>query len=286
MFAPHSPGSGAGLAPGRAVVSAARPKAATLPDDPGQRGPYEVRRVSITFPGIDGRPARADLHVPVGEGPFVGNVYAHGFGSNRRHARGAGAHLASWGVVTVAPAIGFNARPEHSARIVEAAIDYLHSAPDELGVELDLSRGVAVSGHSFGGLAASLAASHPGVSALVALDPNDNRSRAGRAHAGRVTVPSAFVFGGPQFLNKNGPALYDAIAGPKQKYSMPTARHLDFMSNSPDGKDAPGFELAMRTATAFILHHTAGSDRFDAYLGNGEAVRAAVARGEITAELD
>ena len=86
--------------PVHVATAAAFATAGTVVADPGQRGPYRVRKLDVQLRFADGSTNRAHVYVPEGDGPFVPAIYTSGLMGNRRHGTGTATQLASWGVVT------------------------------------------------------------------------------------------------------------------------------------------------------------------------------------------
>jgi len=257
-----------GLGPSATALETGRP--------PGQRGPFEVHKIEMTLGGN-----QVDVYLPVGKGPFPLNVYASGLSHSQRHATANANHFASWGLVTVVPSLGGNLNPVNSGRTVEKVLTDLSQRTQLQGTQID-PHSIAVSGHSFGGLTATLAADHPAVKALLALDPNDNllQMNPGQHHAPEVQVPAAFIFGdgGP---NNLGPGIYHELASP-QKYALELKDmpHLNFVSSS-EWPNQPGQQRALDFATAFLLNELGGLSATQPYLANGKETKAAMRSGEL-----
>jgi hypothetical protein len=256
------------LGPSQAALEAGRP--------PGQPGPFEVNKIEMTLGGN-----QVDVYLPKGPGPFPVNVYASGLSHSQRHATANANHFASWGMVTVVPSLGGNMNPVNSGRIVEKILSDISQQNQFQGTPIQ-PEAIAVSGHSFGGLTASLAADHPAVKALLALDPNDNllQMNPGRRHAPQVNVPAAFIFGdgGPNDL---GPDIYHEL-GSTRKYALELKHmpHLNFVSTSK-WPNQRGQQRALDFATAFLLHELGGLKATQPYLANGSETLAATRKGEL-----
>ncbi len=255
------------LGPSQAALEAGRP--------PGQPGPFEVTKIEMTLAGN-----QVDVYLPKGPGPFPMNIYASGLSHGQRHATANANHFASWGILTVVPSLGGNIDPVKSGRIMENIVSELNQRKEIQGTAVQ-PEAIAVSGHSFGGLSASLAADHPGVKALLALDPNDNlfQLNPGRSNASRVHVPAAFIFGdgGPNDL---GPGIYHELSSTR-KYAFEFKRmpHDNFISTA-QMPNKRGQQRALDFATAFLLHELGGLRATQPYLPEGEETRAAIRKGE------
>jgi hypothetical protein len=257
-----------GLGPSAAALESGRP--------PGQRGPFQVNKIKMTLAD-----QQVDVYLPVGKGPFPVNVYATGLSHTQRHAKANANHFASWGMVTIVPSLGGNLNPVNSGQSIEKILSDLSQRKKLQGTQIDPNL-IAVSGHSFGGLTATLAADHPAVKALLALDPNDNllQMNPGRRQASQVQVPAAFIFGdgGP---NNLGPGIYHELASPqKYAFELKDMPHLNFVSSS-EWPNQPGQERALDFATAFLLHELGGLSATQPYLADGKETKAAMRSGEL-----
>jgi dienelactone hydrolase len=244
---------------------------------PGQEGPFAVKKVEMKLGGND-----VDVYLPIGQGPFPLNVYSPGLSHGQRNATANGNHFASWGVVTIVPSLGGNVNPVNSGRIVERIVSDVAKRKNLQGTQVRPDA-IAVSGHSFGGLTASLAADHPAVKALLALDPNDNllQLNPGKQNGPRVTVPAAFIFGdgGP---NEQGPGIYHALASPsKYAIRLKNMPHLNFVSTS-EHPDKHGQKRALDFATAFLLSELGQVKGAQPFLAGGEEIEKAVRAGELS----
>lgn len=244
---------------------------------PGQPGPFEVTKLEMKLGGND-----VDVYLPVGKGPFPLNIYSPGLSHGQRNATANANHFASWGMVTIVPSLGGNLNPINSGRVVEKIVSELSQRNQIQGVQVQPEQ-IAVSGHSFGGLTASLAADHPSVKALLALDPNDNlfQLNPGSKNAANVTVPAAFIFGdgGPNDL---GPAIYEGMSSSsKFAIRLKNMPHLNFTSSS-QWPDQRGQQQALDYATAFLLSELAGLKGTAPYLPKGAAMESALKSGKIS----
>lgn len=244
---------------------------------PGQPGPYGVNKIEMTLGGND-----VDVYLPSGPGPFPVNIYSTGLSHGQADARANANHFASWGMVTVVPSLKSNVNPVKNGERVERIIDDISQRNTLQGVALQ-SGALAVSGHSFGGLTSSLAADHPKVKALLALDPNDNffQANPGKRNAHNVNVPAAFIFGdgGP---NNLGPAIYEGLSShAKYAVRLNNMPHLNFASRS-QWPDKPGQQRALDFGTAFLLNQLGNVAGTETYLNGGAELRAAERKGELT----
>jgi hypothetical protein len=119
-----------------------------------------VVKTEITIPLPNGTSTLADVYRPQGPGPFPVVVHAYGLLQNKAREAGTATHYASWGLVTVVPKLPFGSgAPPRNAPVLQDIVDWVGKRPSTLG-PIDLTRGVGLSGHSFGGLTALLASSN------------------------------------------------------------------------------------------------------------------------------
>ncbi|MDX2015889.1 MAG: hypothetical protein SFW67_37190 [Myxococcaceae bacterium] len=246
-------------------------------------GPHRVVKKEITIPLPNGKSTTADVYLPQGAGPFPAVVHAYGLLQNKAREAGTATHYASWGLATVVPRLPHGSgAPPKNAPVLQDIVDWVGKRPRELG-PVDLSRGVGLSGHSFGGLTALLAASNArGVGAVVALDPADLNG-AGSRSAPDITAPTAFVIGRPELVNQfgNGFAIYDRVgARDRQKLTVAGARHMDFQNTSTTGPKNRANATAMTFATGWLLRHLSRDGaRYAPFTQDGAEVRRARASG-------
>ncbi|MEL6545661.1 MAG: hypothetical protein AAFQ82_13600 [Myxococcota bacterium] len=216
----------------------------------GQLGPNRVRIGSVELDLGDLGTNSVDLYRPNTDARHPLVVFGTGLGSAQALARSTAVHLATWGFAVAVPNLSRNSNPIRGGRILSAVVNRLPaSAPD-----LDPGR-VAVAGHSFDGLSATLAAQNERVRALVAFDPNDNvlQGLPGRDGADAVNAPALFVFGRRSLLNVRGPGIFEAL-GSEEKFSVrfPDVGHMDFVSRD-DVPDSDEQRRTLSPATSFLL---------------------------------
>jgi dienelactone hydrolase len=191
------------------LLPAVSPAAASDRDTLAARGPYltDMAEVIVPRPG-DGGSFEARLHYPVpgsspdtrGEpAPIV--AFGHGYQTAVELYTETLDHLASWGIVVIAPRSGGELFPSHQAFAVDLriALDWVvaeaAAGGDWPAGAIDpAARGVA--GHSMGGGAAVLAAADDAairaVATLAAAETDPSAIEA----ASRLAVPSLFVAAG------------------------------------------------------------------------------------------
>jgi pimeloyl-ACP methyl ester carboxylesterase len=154
-----------------------------------------ARTVEIT---LDGRPTRADLHLPP-RPSAAAVVLAHGFLRSRATMTSHAAALAADGVLAVAPDLPYLTDSRKNARALADLVGQLRAG----GLAPAVDRVVLV-GFSAGGLAALLAADTPGVVGYVGLDAFDRPGGLGRDAAARLATPARLLRAPPSFCNAYG----------------------------------------------------------------------------------
>jgi dienelactone hydrolase len=200
---------------------------------PDTTGPHPVTPASNVMVSAGGRMVEAAVFTPsdrVGA-PFPIVIIGHGFARTNANVAGHAAHLASWGMVVVAPNFPSRFAPDHAlnGQIMRDLLAWARTGPAPIGAIVDARRSAYV-GHSAGGLAAFLAAgSDPTVSALVGLDPVDNAG-AGAGAAPRITAPTLVLGAVSNRCNANASAdgLYAALTVPSRWFlRVANATHCD-----------------------------------------------------------
>ncbi len=271
--------------PKASATARSTPQATTV-GDPGQLGPHAVRHSVIDLPLGNGKTTRADVYTPVGVPSSPPVLHLHGLLQSPGRTAGTAHHYASWGLTTVVPTLPHGSgAPGANSQALKAAVDWAMTKPAALGgATLDTSRGVAVSGHSFGALTALLtAAGQKNVGAVVALDPADLMGQ-GLAQGSRIAAPTAFVVGRAEIWNQfgNGYRIYDRVPGSQNELlRVAGAGHMDFQNGSTRGPKNKANAVAMRFATAFLLRHVGGQTQYAAFTQDGAQVRRAKAAGEL-----
>jgi dienelactone hydrolase len=198
---------GLALAPALAVVVlfAAVPAAASDRDTLAASGPYLSATTDVVVPRPDdGGSFEARLHYPVpgsssdaGGEPAPVVAFGHGYQTSVELYAETLDHLASWGIVVIAPRSGGELFPSHQAFAddLRHALDWVVSEADgsdwPAGAVDSAARGVV--GHSMGGGAAVLAAAgDPTIRAVATLAAAETDPSAIEA-ASRLAVPSLFV---------------------------------------------------------------------------------------------
>lgn len=274
------------------------------PRDPAAPGPYGVGMTTITFtrpsttagaprpletviwypsdaagggePQIDASPATHG-------GPFPVVTFSHGDAGTPGEASYFTEHLASWGLVVVAPA-HFGNRKQDCPCSVEAENDaFANRVPDiifvldsVLGLKDDPSQPIgkiidperiADTGYSFGGWTAVTAAPSGRFDAVVAMAPGAPTLLFDLA--GNIRVP-VLLFGAAKDDRVDDAGVRDLYktlpAGIARYYvDFPQAGHHAFRNECERLCDFPqerAHELVMRYATAFLEVHLVGDERY------------------------
>lgn len=253
--------------------------------DLSQLGPHRVRKTTITLPTRDGGTTEAEVYLPQTDRPSAPVIHAYGMLQNPGRYAGTATHYASWGLTVIVPKLPHpSGAPIANAQEIQGFVDAVMQRPAALGPNLDTSRGVGLSGHSFGALTVLLGAGGArNVGAVVAMDPADNLGQ-GKLNGHKIQAPTAFVVGKPEVFNQfgNGFPIHDRIQHPnKEMIRVRGASHMDFQNEKVAGPKNRENAVAMKFATAFLLHQLQGDARAAAWTMNGAGVQEARRLGEI-----
>ncbi|MBY6538729.1 hypothetical protein HQ325_08610 [Rhodococcus sp. BP-349] len=246
------------------------PKTQKLVADLTKRGPHRVLRGDLALAGLPGV-----IYTPSEGTGLPAIAFAHGWMTGASHYDSTLRHLASWGIVVVAPNTQRGPVPSHSA----LAQDLLVALDVCTGIRLgsgDISvhpAKLGLVGHSMGaGAAVIAAAQRSDVAALGALYPAPTSPRAlSPGIADAVTAP-ALVLGSPSELNSltaEPVALADALGGPtllrvidkSEGDGMVEGRKL--LSFLGVGNAQPKTRRSVQALlTGFLLHRLAGDDTY------------------------
>ncbi|MGB3772693.1 MAG: hypothetical protein WBA00_16260 [Rhodococcus sp. (in: high G+C Gram-positive bacteria)] len=255
------------------------PKTQKLVADLTKTGPHRVLRGDLALAGLPGV-----IYTPQEGTDLPAVAFGHGWMTGVEHYESTLKHLASWGIVVVAPNTQRGPIPSHS------------QLANDLSVSLDVCTGIRLGignitvhpsklglvGHSMGAGAAVIAASRRGdVAAVGALFPAPTSPRAlSPGIADRVSAP-ALVIGSPSELNSltaEPVALADALGGEtllrvidkSEGDGMVEGRLL--LSFLGVGNAQPKTRKSVRALlTGFLLHRLAGDDTY-ADFSNPDAV--------------
>lgn len=270
---------------------------------PSSSGAQEPRKLDtwIWYPTGDAASAAAINDAAPASGRFPIVVFSHGSNGQPEFYRFFEEHVASWGLVVVAPPHPGNTSadclPCGSQSIIESArnrpddvefvLDRMIALQDDpaqpLGRILDPAR-TALAGHSFGGWTAVITAKRGRFNAIVAMAPGLPETLLGAAPS--VHVPVLILGAGkdelvpPDSVRK----LYDALpdAASKVYVSLPDAHHTSFDDRCFGCTDAlpeaRGQQLTNRYATAFLATYLLGDERYRHYLSEDVGTEAVVVR--------
>jgi len=232
-----------------------------------QPGPHAVDTAANVSVMAAGRAVNVDVYSPADRmgAPFPIVILGHGFARTNDNVAGHAAHLASWGMVVLAPDFPSRFAPDHvlNGQIMRDLLTFARGGPAPIGAIVDPLRSAYV-GHSAGGLAAFLAASRDlTVTALVGLDPVDT-SAIGVTAAPTIAATTLVLGAEPSRCNSNASAdaLYAAVAAPERWFLRVTsATHCDgedpsngLCTSTCGGEDAVRRATFRRYMTAHLLH--------------------------------
>jgi dienelactone hydrolase len=242
-------------------------------DELSRPGPHAVARGDLAPAGMPGV-----LFTPRSGIGLPAVAFGHGWLQPTARYDELLRHLATWGLVTVAPATQRGVLASHSqfATDLRAALDVCVGA--RLGggeVSVDPGK-LGLAGHGTGGGCAVLAAAADDrCRAVVTLALAETLPSAVAAAPG-CTMPGLHVTGGKDQV---APAVGHATpvtrawAGPVQLRTLPKASHLGFTTGAhwTDLLIGSSPEFATRRITralltAFLLHHLTGTPDYDALL--------------------
>ncbi len=257
-------------------------------------GPHDVLRGDLALVGLPGvvYTPRAGLNLPA-------VAFGHGWLQPPGRYRGLLRHLASWGIVTAAPATGRGPLPSHRlmAADLRTTLDIVRKVrlgPDGISVHPDK---LGLAGHSIGGGAAVLAAAGtkaergqsrdttaggraddtdaagdvPHVSAVATIAAAQTMPQATKA-AADVTVPGLHLAAADDVVapaTGNAEAISKAWAGPVQLRTLPKATHLGVTEGYHwsqlllQGKPQHSVQRTVRALfTAFFLIKLTGDETY------------------------
>jgi dienelactone hydrolase len=210
-------------------------------------GPYEVLTSEVSVPRTRGGEGDfgARLYVPVPSQPGLSEppspvvAFGHGYQARVDYYESTLAHLASWGIVVIAPRSAGELLPDHAAFADDllSALDWVVAEAggrggDWPGKPVD-PEALGLSGHSMGGGAALLAAARdPAIRAVATLAAAESDPSAIDAAAG-VVAPVLFVAAADDAITplvKHQRPMFEAKAsGPAQLRTIVGASHCGFL---------------------------------------------------------
>ncbi|EIE97461.1 dienelactone hydrolase family protein [Saccharomonospora glauca] len=251
-------------------------------------GPHDVLRGDLALVGLPGVvfTPRSGLNLPA-------VAFGHGWLQSPGRYHGLLRHLASWGIVTAAPATHRGALPSHRlfAADLRTTLDIVTSlrlGPD--GISVDPTK-LGLAGHSIGGGAAVLAATsdeagtRPRVRAVATVSAAQTMPSATTAALG-ITASGLHLASEDDLLappTGNAEAISKAWAGPVQLRLLPKMTHLGVTEGTHwsqlllQGKSQHSVQRRVRALfTAFFLAELTGDDTYRELLdGDLKAARIA-----------
>jgi dienelactone hydrolase len=230
-----------------AVVTAPGPglgRDAVAMTDPG---PYEVLASEVSVPRTRGGEGsfEARLYVPLPRQPGASEppspvlAFGHGYQARVDDYESTLVHLASWGIVVIAPRSAGELFPDHAAFADDllSALDWVVSeagpeSRDWPGGPVD-SQALGLSGHSMGGGAALLAAaSDPAIRAVATLAAAESDPSAIEA-AADISAPILFLAAGDDAITPvaehQRPMFEAKSSGPAELRTIVGASHCGFL---------------------------------------------------------
>ncbi|MDV6013082.1 chlorophyllase/cutinase-like alpha/beta fold protein [Haloechinothrix sp. LS1_15] len=246
-------------------------------------GPYDVLRGDLALVGLPGV-----VYTPRGGLGLPGIAFGHGWMQPPALYRGLLRHLASWGIVTAAPATQRGPLPSHRlfATDLETTLRIITSVRlGPGGISVDPER-LGLAGHSTGAGAAILAAAagQPDVQAVASVAPAETVPSA--IQAGRtLQIPGLHLAAAEDLVappDAHARAIAAAWGGPVQLRSLAKSTHLSVTEGMHwtrlllHGKPRYGTQRLVRGLfTAFFLRHLAGESEHQELL-DGELKRAPI----------
>ena len=267
------------FAPVAAVPAGASP-VPTAAADPSVAGAYPVGYVDAAVSAA-GRSFNARVYypataagnaAPVAGGAFPAVAFGHGFFQQISKYASTGAHLASWGMITILPTSQGGLFPSHGgfADDLNAALTWIvaqnaasggrfvgHVRTDRLGL----------SGHSMGGGASLLAAArNPAVRTVANLAAAETNPSAVAA-AGTIAAPVLLLAGDDDTITpiaEHQRLMYDAKRAPAQLRTIAGGFHCGFVDSNGIGCDSGALsreaqlKLTRKVLTSWFLYYLAG----------------------------
>lgn len=232
----------------------------------------------LYYPALEAQPG-AGLD-PSG-GPYPAIAFGHGFLQAPFRYGGVMAHLASWGIIVIAPDTQTGFGPSHGQFAVDmrTCLTWLELEHARLGATLEGGIDVAsfgIAGHSMGGGAAMLAAADdPRIGAIATLAAAETNPSAVAA-ASRLTIPASYISGSEDAITplaQHGQRMYDVQVSPRQLPLVIGGSHCGFQDEPfplfCDSGSLPReeqLELTRRLLTGFFLLHLADDPEGEADL--------------------
>jgi pimeloyl-ACP methyl ester carboxylesterase len=222
--------------------------AASTPSGPG---PFKVATIEVRVPRTRGGEGsfRARVHAPlVREGsagtPAPVVAFGHGYQASVDAYESTLSHLASWGIVVIAPRSGGGLFPSHAAFASDllSALDWVAAAarsPDgDWPTDAVAPGSLGLSGHSMGGGAALLAAARDPTIRTVATLAAAETAPSAISAAAKFKAPALFVAAADDVIapvDAHQRPMFEAIASESaQLRTIEGAGHCGFL----DGESA------------------------------------------------
>jgi dienelactone hydrolase len=219
---------------------------AEVPADLSGPGPNQVMRMDVEVPRSHGGEgsfgARIFVPMPSGmtaEAPSPVVAFGHGYLADVGWYESTLAHLASWGIVVIAPRSAGELFPDHAAFADDllSALDWVVAEAGRPGSgwpggPVD-PKALGLSGHSMGGGAALLAAARdPSIRAVATLAAAEGDPSA-IAAAAQIAAPVLFIAAGDDAItpvDKHQRPMFEAKAtGPAELRTIAGASHCGFL---------------------------------------------------------
>lgn len=257
------------------MTMARKPKA--LLEELSYPGPHDVLRGDLALVGTPGMvfTPREGLNLPA-------IAFGHGWLQPVQRYRGLLRHLASWGIVTAAPATQLGPFPSHRifAANLRDTLDVVAKVRlGRNGISVDPAR-LGLAGHSTGAGSAVLAAAaegSPEVRAVATVAPAQTVPSASEA-AKSLRMPSLHLAAENDLVappTGHAKAIAHAWSGPVQLRTIEKSTHLSVTEGFHwtqllmQGKPHHGTQrLVYALLTAFFLTHIGGKEEYQPLLDN------------------
>jgi dienelactone hydrolase len=293
------------------AVSALGSSAFGRPGDVSGPGPWTAARTTVTVVRANGSTFAAEVHYPAVDaapgsavdrtgGPHPIAAFGHGFLCPVDRYRSTGAHLASWGLVTILPTTQGGLLPSHQALAddLNASLDWLTAE----GGRKDSFWAAAIDGsergllgHSMGGGAALLAAAGDARTAAVAVLAAADTNPSSIAAAGNVRCATRLIVGDDDTIvpPSSTSGMYDNLAGPKQDVTILGGFHCGFIDSSilfcdsgAISRDAQLAIVGRELAEFLLLYLRDDAARWNEVWGDGAVEPDVTQRESQTPDLD
>ena len=207
------------------------------------RGPFAVsKRENIRISHAPKGYVMSDLYLSAHPDPGPLLIIVHGYDASKEAHALQGLHLASWGVHTLTVQLPKAGPWLDNGRRLAALVRAIRQAPRMLDTRIDMNR-IILAGHSFGGVAVSVAlAEGVPVRGAVLLDPA-TKERGMPALLAKVTQPVMVLGADRQVsMTRNRDTFYRYIRRNVFEISMREASHEDGQYPSQAVVDGSGVD--------------------------------------------